>query len=525
MDSNSSLLASNYQEISLGKDQLVANLFGTHVYQKGKGWGKVWHWVYNLLEYFPCGQDLRQQKLKQAMEKTDQVFQTHIQLVKDEVKKFEEYLVAKTNGVEIQDQEYAASRRHIAEWNHCILPWIEKNPVPESQTCQSVIDLEAKLNEPLPYKILIKLSHLQQLTHQETETVKAWIEKLKGAKVEISLLHSALQGIMDPIQKRTHAMWYPCLIEMEMALVKLGCEIFLQRDPEHMRWREELKPGIKISCNQHTYTIARVVSRKPNMYCQTRVYQIEENPNQLLLVGVNRAMLALRKKYGELDSWGVRQVRVRDLDRDGRCAVIEKLPELFSANDWIALSHQLNADEIAYLNPVIQQIQWFIEENATPIPFNSKSLGYDEKGVLTSTKITAKGPFDFNALEDFVLRFSQENPKMFRYLMIESGLSKHPTARFYEQVVKDTLNGEEKDLLTQAAMQNIEDLKIVERSEKLRQDVLNVLEELMRDLCNGDIQEEVMKRRISSSIWQVYHDQRTAGILWPDIKKMVTLLV
>lgn len=112
---------------------LVANLSATRIYSKANCWGRFWEVFYAIIGIF-AGDSLRQRKLKEAIIKTNTIFNENRIAIEKHIKTYNLYLrkclLCKQEN--ISEETASISRRAITDWNNStrgFLKYIKKNNI------------------------------------------------------------------------------------------------------------------------------------------------------------------------------------------------------------------------------------------------------------------------------------------------------------------------------------------------------------------------------------------------------------
>jgi hypothetical protein len=105
---------------------LVANYSGTRIYNTAHCWGRVWTIIYKILGFF-AGESLQIRKLKEAIIKTNDIFNEHRVHIAEHLKKYEKYirrcLDRKIDNC--TEEEISVSRNAITAWNDSTKPFLK----------------------------------------------------------------------------------------------------------------------------------------------------------------------------------------------------------------------------------------------------------------------------------------------------------------------------------------------------------------------------------------------------------------
>lgn len=564
MTSEMDLLNHNFQEIyrathinKPAKLQLVANLSGTHIYASTQGWGRLWCWFYGIASWLTC-QDLHLSNLKRAVINTHQLFHTQLSLMAPYLKDYQTYVDKMGEEYAVSESDYFAARHKITHWNACTLPFINmlrhqgNQPVmqqlrhcfvdylpkeelstlfiPEAaqnlRACQQIIDLEGMSEGPLPmlaFKKILKGKFLNAIDHSELDK---WIKKInQTAPPIVNEVHQALNAICQQYNKKDppHPSMQIDATALEILLENKGCTVFKQIDPKHMQWRNNLKKGSQIPFNTTEIMLTEEIQpaystseHLPIFSDHTRVFGVAGKEACVAMTAQNRAALPMKYLRNRQEiGFGLRTAQLLEISDDGRLALMEKLHPL-DARPWTSQNDILSEEDAPTIKTLTMLLQWFIKYNLTPVNFSSDSLMLDSQYRLKSLKSMQKGPFDFNALEDFCWQCAAGNSTIFKQLMTKSGLATHDVAKFYHEMLANSLKGDNLPTDDLAGIYKIGDPKVVDRAIELSCKVLGMQQRLLRELkVYFPMQDEKeLALEIAKTILDGHQASKAAGLLW-----------
>lgn len=574
-------LGSNLQEIYSGSHKkdgkipaLVANMAGTRIYDSSRGWGRLWRYFYGILNYFGGG-NIKLAKLRKALEKTTQIFQAQLKIITAHAEKYLKYLGERCEGGNPPESDFRISRRAISDWNNATLPFLRlvhskknkeltlflnhfsqgRSPIeeafssslfPQFKSYQQIISLEGLFGEALPLSHLKKMTMGIDLGTTENEQMNHWIIALnKHAEVaeNISLIQEALRGIVSHI-KTNHTSRFlaePNFSTLALALIARNCRIFEKRDIKHILWRESLKKGSEISCNGKPIVLGEPIGKKKEgEEDNILIFEMERDPESVVIIGINRATLGLRQKKALAPNyWGIESMTVKELDSHGRCAVVERLRDPTGGKSWLSSNSILSPEDVRRCQPLLLFITNCLKTNITPVHFFPRYVMVDKEGKMKYAKVLAEPStrrlFSFNKLEKFVYQAASGNSIVFQHLMKASQLSRHRFSSFYRTVIENTLkesstHGNEiaiKEMKELYALREIQDVTIEKRAEILITQILKMKKKCckkVRALHPHQTKEEIDKKVIAELI-KKYQASDAAGILLPTlISEVVSVL-
>jgi hypothetical protein len=558
------ILKSNFQEIyhavhssTHNNLDLVANLTATHIYDASRGWGRLWKWFYRSTEWL-LGKNLRFDRLKQAISKTHSLFQQQLPLIRKHLDAYETYMKKNSGGYAVNERHVFSARQAITQWNDSTLTFIkvvQKHPIklhaffkrcfgkklPEKKilalfSCpsadlsrlrgfQKLIDLEGFSNGPLPLAIFEKVARGKILKEGDRQELNYWIKKINRSSCQIRLLHQALQAFIAEIENHNanSREEKADLTRLQMTLEENGCLLFQQEDPIHIRWRKRLKEGSILELHEKKIILGEPIGKKKIGTDNTLIFSIKELPHLVALIGQNQAILSIKqRRHNRENGYGIEPVPFLEVIDNGRWALVEKLKPL-SSHVWTSTKESLSAEDKKLVSSLVTLLKWLIKQNHTPKNFSAHFLMWDCQNQLKSLRPTSKAEFDFNAMEDFSFQCAAGNLKIFQYLMGNSGLSSHPTAKFYQEIIAQALKGDSTRADDLAGIYQIDDPKVVDRSAKLSQQIVE-----LRNACCLKIQEaqpamelNEMEKLVNKNILLCHKRSKAAGILWPSLLQEV----
>lgn len=478
---------------------LVASSSGTYIYNTKYGWGRVWSWYYIIVNIL-TGHDRRLDSLKHAIVKTHVIFLNQIEVLRSSLERYEEYLKQLSSGYAVKENDYNPSREAITCWNLATKPFLtsigtmlqpihprlislfnycfedQKNlseifstsTIVQAAVFQEIIDLEGVCGAPLPlmvFKKILKEKPLNSIDHKE---IGRWINRVNQANVSVDALHRGLSAIASQYQLG------PAVLEL--FLLEKGCSILLQPDPKQLHWRQQLCIGAVLHEEKNLVDEIEIVlgneinPSRAKIDCH-RVFTIRDDPKKVAVIPTNRALLAIEQLQGN-DSWlKIETARYEYISENGKFALIPRLRSLNSFK-WSSADDIISTEDILLVEKLTGVVKECIKQNQTPLNFTPKTLMFDDAYNLKTLKPLCKELFDFDLLEEFVRACAGGNEIVFQYIMKQSGLSNHSTAKFYKEVVRNAMTGDETSIEDLAAMYRIEDPKVVDRGVLLVKEAL-----------------------------------------------------
>lgn len=558
MTAQSSILRDNLQEIEHAvRDRqgcglrLVANFFGNRIYDSSRGWGRLWVWFYRFVDWVRHkDNDLRLDKLKQAIVNTHNLFQSQLPQIENHITAYESYLRQAGSGYSVNEDQIHAVRSAIIFWNqsyapflrlmkHVNCPKLEKlfrlsfagrssqsdaavlwaNPFSaQLKVFQKVIDVEGLSCGPLPLEAFKKILRKKPLNSIDNKNLDRWIGKINKVSGCVNRVDGMLRAVAARFSKaRTedskHADW----VVLEAFLEDKGCSVFQQQDPKHILWQQALKKGMILSQGEEEFVLEHEILPWASGSENTRVFSLEKPLGQVLLASQNKTALAIRRFRGTAgNGFAVEPAKILGIFDNGRWGTMERLQPLGSRK-WTSVFGNLSPEDAPLVNGLAGLLGWLVKQNCTPSNFSSKTIMFDAQYRLRALKTMEKREFDFNALQDFALEFSAGNAVIFQYLMSTSGMAKHPVANFYYELIAHAFGGDETAVEDMASIYKIGDPKVVDRGTALVQEALTLRSQLCMKIreAQPDQDPKAIKKAVGSTILSCYLSTKGCGILWP----------
>lgn len=558
--------------------ELVANLAGTHIYNAAYGWGRVWRILYAIVGLF-C-KDLKSQKLQAALIKTHDVFQEQLKGITEYVGKYQKYLEERIAGydddhVKIPEDEYYEIGHAISAWNDVTLPFLQLihrkqhaainevfRKLMDDTTCdiakffkvdllkkcihfQRIINVEFELDTKMPFEALARLSEGKKMVSEWKKEVRAFVKKANdnADKVGIRLFHRALRYFMGYVTDKKNYEKNLTRMEMKLADEEYGtCKVFVQPDKDHLEWRDTLRPGTILTfksqyTGQQTIVLGEQIGKKEDGTDSNIIFAIKGEDEKVVSIAFNEVMhsfkhwqrSAYQAKYGNNPNGVLWPIEFYDIDTSGRIAIVERLHTPIDGIEWTTKpGKSISWDDAPKCDDVWKMLSDFVTMRYTPFPFSPKYLMLDKHDRVKSTKVLytdSKNPFDFNALEDFVVAFSGGNAGVFYYIMDKSGLLKHENAKFYKRIVKETMEGNVPNAAELGATMGsgISDHKVIDRGQALAHAALALKAEccaiLEKEL--GTKAGRVLDALVTRIFLSAYKESGCAGVLLSTLKDEV----
>lgn len=546
------LIRDNFQEIyhavsskqADGSVNLVANFFGTRIYDSRVGWGRVWRWFYIIIDKL-IHHDYRYDRFKKAILHTHCLYHRAIFQLRIHLNSYENYLKLSGGGYPVSEEEISRSRREISLCHRSFSPFIKlmkkdsfarlgkifhscfsnkkskkemealwlSPEIENMESLQKVIELEGAVQGPLPLEIFKKIIRGKALNVLDERSLDIWVKKLNNHLTSVDKVHQAIREIVKRYAGASASVDVQTA-QLEGFLEEKGCCIFEREDPIHMRWRSRLKVGDNLIYKNEKLTLGQRINCGVDRSLQ--VFTIENEPDKLVIIGQNSVMLSLRKYWNKMtEGFGVEPLEISEIFEEGRCGMIDKV-EVISGRKWESIKNDKN---LRLVNEIVTLLRWFLDQGATPDRFEAGKIMFDDQNRLKTLILMKKCPLDFNALEDFALEVANGDQSIFEYLVTRSGLLKHKAALYYRELFEEVIKG--KGVLPEelAAIYCISDSRVVERGRVLVRELLIMQKELCSRVLslqpNMDIHE--IESRVKAAMLRIYKKMKSSGILMPSM--------
>lgn len=526
---------------SCGTLSLTANFASTRIYDSRYCWGRLWRWFYNILDWI-TGNDWLQTKLNDALLHTHHLFQKEMTKAQHSLQRYIIYLEESGKGYTVEETPIFPIRHHITAWNTATTSFLKAtqqdhlnesirslansqlpNPCftcPDSslfQANQNIINVEGTLAGPLPLAIIKKTVRKKPLNSIEQKELAKWIKKINKSDLNVNALHKALESLHTIYSKSTNlSRSFLNLGELELLLENKNCTAFQKEDPKHIEWRQRLEPGSQLIFKDKRLTLGNELHAWGNQHI--RAYTIEEYPKQIALIAQNRVALKLHNfRIQQQVDIGMSAIQLTEISSNGKVALIERLKEL-NAYKWPEQILPPPSEASQCLQSLLTLIQRCIQQNMTPLNLPQIHLMINEHGHLKTMTPIEIGPFDFNALEDFIIKYAAGSSFVQQELMYRSGLFTHQIAKFYRDLVRHTLQGEEISPDELAAIYKIADSKVIDRAALLLKQIKSARDLHLTELCAQQprYSHQQLEKQLNAALLKHYLESKTAGTFLCD---------
>lgn len=477
-------------------DSLVTNLKETRIYHLSSWQGKCWKRLYNL---WSVDERFGYNKFSQTVFHTQVAFKRQASLLTEQINQYELYFKNACEGYSPNEAGIEKERRAILEWYqlaHSALKILYKrkafftqffallNPsisfssfetslpspsLAKFKNFRKIIAIQSFCEGRFPFAALERITKGKTSSPNDDRTaLKKWAKQLNESALReptfnaIRLLHQALIAfIKEVLLECKPEDILKSLFRIEILLKTHGCQLFGQRDPKQLLWRNQLKSGSSLS----NYVIGERIGEKAagGDADQIHVYTLANEPNKLLLTGINRAIFGLEQSCGI--AWTIPTRKICEYDPKSRFIIAERLLTPLKKHQWCYKKSSLTKTDKALLDQLDLFIQQMEKEKKIPEELSINDLMLDENGTIKFFK--SKGiakRFHLLDIESFAWDLSQKDPHIFSLLM--RNLKKNQMAQFYREKVSDALEGrapleensEEKDRI-EALKRNVRQLR------------------------------------------------------------------
>lgn len=360
---------------------------------------------------------------------------------------------------------------------------------------QFIIKMEGKLQGPLPLDLIHKEATSQKMAKRETKSLNHWISQFQ----KVGPLHKLFLSL-SPFMEN------PDIVKLELKSVLAKNPLFKTADSKHLLWREKLKRGMQLG----DYTLGKRVGRKVGGLDEQIFYEIQEDPDKLIMISTNRSLLGTKEAFAKEGSWGLKTPVFEYVDPKGKFAVIERFQTGIKDINWTSTNKLLPADQ-KMAEPIANYINWLLQKNISVSQLEPKYVMFDKEGRLRSVKIQERNLMNYPILEKFIFETAKGNLPVYQYMMQQSGLMNSKFAGFYKAVVREALIEGMPDIGSMAADRGINDQRDIEKATELCDNIIKIKNRIVAK-CRVD-------RKIAGrTILTHYRQLNTASVLWPTLE-------
>lgn len=538
-------LQANLQEIHSAcrcDGALAPSPFSDKVYHSGRGWGRLWKWLYSAIKSI-TGKDVKSKQLQKTMEKTQTVFNKQFTEVKESLQYYQEYLKTKTASDEVDEKETHLHRKKITRWNQATTPFLslttektsaifkkyfpdETNPFKTEELSedlslvQHLIDLEGYLHSPLPLNLLAKLAQKEILIEQEKKQLEKWTKTLnRKSQIPQKRFRAALVSFVKSLGSTAS------LTDLEMGLSEHKLQLFFQPDPFHMQWRETLQSGEALTCNEEEYILDEPLSAKDEEDGTDHIlyFTIKDEPKKVIAIGINPSFIRIKEQINEKYQWGIPMPTIHTIEENGNFAVVERMSTTLLDHKWAATPHDIPYEDEKVLFPLANMLKWWCEQSLTPSKFSLKHLQFDTNGILKYTHSLIPDLFNYSLLEDLAIELANGNLDAYRYLVKKSSLSTHIIVDFYKKMISQAIENEPANAENLAACRKITDPEVIKRGKTLYKETQSIRKQVLKTLSLSHMIENQNKILITlNDLIITWHKQKcSASQFWPNAETSI----
>lgn len=390
------------------------------------------------------------------------------------------------------------------------------------------VRVEGALQQSIPVHLFAKLSHPVLLTPSDKILLDRWVEALSASTISLKLIAKVFEEALALLRIQGHSK--VTLQDLVVWHHQKKCRV-LERDLAHMDWRQKLKPGDAIFCNDKPLTLGKQLSPEKPVDDAYKVFEIADSP---YVVKLGNTRFALLLEEWEADQqWCIRPVQritniqevegappIEGLDKEGRCVVLEKLKPL---PPWESVSARLTPrDEIIALG-LASHFFCMKEWRGSIENFSFSHLMRDNQGVLKSTRRFKKGPSNYLALESYCIEAARSNRYILSFLMHVTKLLEHPVAVYFQESLLEALEkGKTRHITRVLEPQHRDNQYEVKVSElisaalKLREECFNLVKAKLQKNIDIRNQEQEIEREVSQRLAAYYRASLTPAHLFVD---------
>lgn len=532
---------------NLRKDIPITPGFRCRTLASGGVINAVYDVVYLVLDYFQGNEEgLRQQHLKQTLVATQFSFNQAYQTICDTHSRYHAYLRAIEKGSETYSKEFYQCKRHISAWNAAMTPvdgssmqelitqanngfsnlskgeddgWLEtifstpfihSDVMEQVRRAQHLIDLEDTVSVPLPLGSLHKLtSNCKTLGVEEKQALKKWIDKVNGSwHMDSQKMHLGLKSLCQywGLSTACTAHSPSALAYLEYHLQRQGLKVLDKPSIKHLRWREQVEKCKEVDIQGKKYQLDRRLGQHRSGHAgddKHRVFSLKRDDSRVLVIGESEASLLIEQAAAKEESLGIPLVQLRKMDASGNCALVERLHRALAGDHWQSGNQEIHANDHAGIASLADFLRLLMSKDETPL-VSVGDLMFTANGELRLLRGVPEGDcFDFDRLVHLAKEAAGTSPAVFKKLLNDSGLVKHPLVKMYTEVVEDSFSDDPKPVDVIAAKHEVSATKPRQTAKTLRRDLV-----AMRNACVTDyIQNYVLPEGVTNKEVEAYFNQ------------------
>lgn len=473
----SALHQSKPKDAAEAEQRVVADPWGIYIYDSCRGWGMAWDYYYWMIKPL-FGDKMRQENCNAALEKTKQCFLKEMENVKPHLERYQKYLQASLKEMPTEDPSLHASRKAITAWNNSSLRFQQvlrkemeatapEEFLKECERCQQIIDLEGIGHQQVPIAILYHLwENATKISTEEQRALKDWLQSIEHPDVPFNanLFHSSLKAIVSLFRNVDPENLQNAVTRMELALLSQHCTLLTQSVLAQVQWRASLKPGDKILYRGEELTLGRRLAENRDEWLFALAKDDEAEVDYLAIaISHNEAFLGMKECATQLLVATEFHAKVEQeqkerpnpefaLIQNAAKVEVEKMTQIFhscSQDGRFALITRpyllkdLPKKTIIPLKPMIDLFKWLTLGIGEKRSFSLKNLRFSSSGELmlhyNDILCQSSQKIHFHELDKLAYDLSRGKSLYYQTLLEQSKLSKHPTAKFFQNVIVKAL--------------------------------------------------------------------------------------
>lgn len=345
-----------------------------------------------------------------------------------------------------------------------------------------------------PTNCFMKLCDDEPLSEIDRATLREWTSCVEANKhrLNVWLLHLALTGLVELFYndlQRAKGSLVDVVGILEWRLYQ-GYLFFLNEpDPRHLEWIRTLVPQeTKIKLGQSEHTLGQRVHFASLDACHAALFELENDPEHQLLALSNPALIGMWQSVSETCAKELKPVQIFDKDPYLRFCLIERVDLPLSDIPWKSRVGLVQAEDRPALNALCHFLYWLSTSPKLPEELDPASMFFKKQRAKLDLRVIfplkAHVAHNYLLLESFARGVAKSNQLIFRTLMHESGLVKHPVACFLRDIVKKRALGSDDALSVkdEAILAKITDQKLIDEAEKLIREMGKIVRPLTRRL-------------------------------------------
>jgi hypothetical protein len=451
--------------------QLVPNFCGTRLYNVQTCWGRVWSFIWEIIALFDWDRSCKEQAFLRVAKTVFEVWKEKKEEMQYHLSVFNHYFEQTIqSGYQTEVTIPNEIERKFIDWTFYLDRTFEKeglgsseqkiskidkilktilgidvegsslNLMNQAQTAHSILKLNQAMQIPYLPSALKMLATNEALPEEGEQALSNFIDQIKALcnhpekdkKIAFKDLHTTFKAIIKALDfSSAH------LLQLEWpihkALLKQGCNVFFDEDPEHGRWvqRYALHENTEIICEGHPLEVGREITSGKSIGDDKHLVFENDRESVFVFSTCNPAALMLEWSDAQENNWGL------------------PLPALFYINDQYAIYERLAEDPLeGCLNgeqnsdrfqkrydAIVAFVNRMISERFTPQNLSSNMMRFDQTGNLKFLRMVPKGEFNLEAVYDFIKDCCKNNHPVYYKIIQTACLGKSPRAQMHEHVI------------------------------------------------------------------------------------------